>query len=108
MPGLTTEQTRLLNEMMTGLTAEQRRLLNEMLIEEQTTVVRSPARITLPPLATAVGIATVVASVSRPCMQTRLKARIGCHDEGSRRAWRSRRSRIGIKFIDPMNHTYGV
>ena len=36
------------------------------------------------------------------------KARIGCHDEGSRRAWRSRRSRIGIKFIDPMNRTYGV
>jgi hypothetical protein len=28
--------------------------------------------------------------------------------EGSRRAWRSRRSRIGIKFIDPMNRTYGV
>ena len=23
-------------------------------------------------------------------------------------AWRSRRSRIGIKFIDPMNRTYGV
>ncbi len=36
------------------------------------------------------------------------KTRIGCHDEGSRRAWRSRRSRIGIKFIDPMNHTSGV
>jgi hypothetical protein len=34
------------------------------------------------------------------------KGRIGCHDEGSRRAWRSRRSRVGIKFIDPMNHTY--
>ena len=29
--GLTAEQTRLLNEMMTGLTAEQRRLLNEMM-----------------------------------------------------------------------------
>ena len=36
------------------------------------------------------------------------KARIGCHDEESRRAWRSRRSKIGIKFIDPMNHTYTV
>jgi hypothetical protein len=36
------------------------------------------------------------------------KARIGCHDEGSCRAWRSRRSRTGIKFIDPMNRTYGV
>jgi hypothetical protein len=36
------------------------------------------------------------------------KARMGCHDEGSRRAWRSRSSRIGIKFIDAMNHTYGV
>ena len=36
------------------------------------------------------------------------KARIGCHDEGSRLAWRSRRSRVGIKFIDPMNHTYVV
>jgi hypothetical protein len=34
--GLTAEQTRLLNEMMTGLTAEQRRLLQEMLVEEQT------------------------------------------------------------------------
>jgi hypothetical protein len=40
--------------------------------------------------------------------EVKFKARIGCHDEGSRRAWRSRRSRIGIKFIDPMNHTYGV
>ena len=35
------------------------------------------------------------------------KARIGCHDEGSRRAWHSR-SMVGIKFIDPMNHTYEV
>ncbi len=33
--GLTAEQTRLLNEMMTGLTAEQRRLLHEMLNEVQ-------------------------------------------------------------------------
>ena len=24
------------------------------------------------------------------------KARIGCHDEGSRRAWRSRRSRVEL------------
>jgi hypothetical protein len=46
--------------------------------------------------------------VNRPGTGGHFKARIGCHDEGSRRAWRSRRSRVGIKFIDAMNHTYGV
>ena len=34
---------------------------------------------------------------------------LGVTTRGSRRAWRSRSSRIGIKFIDPMNHnSYGV
>ena len=37
------------------------------------------------------------------------KARIGCHDEGVVTCVAlSRRNRIGIKFIDPMNRTYGV
>jgi hypothetical protein len=30
------------------------------------------------------------------------------HERGSRRAWHSHRSRVGIKFFDPINHTYRV
>jgi hypothetical protein len=38
----------------------------------------------------------------------RLRRGLGVATRGSWRAWRSRRSRIGIKFIDPMNRAYGV